>query len=207
MECVRTATTFVLINSNPTWEFKWKEIYAKKIPCFLFSFLFGLTYNVLISHLQFSDVRALKVVLILFAEISSLKVNFQKNLLVGVNVYNSWLTEVVVVFNCKMGSLPFLYMGLPIGGDSRKLNCWHPLIDRIKTKLSGWKSTNLSLDGHLVLLKYVMSSLPIYFLFVLMAPSCIKWSWRLKEERGWLWYRVLVDGYCEEGEGLVMARG
>ena len=68
---------------------------------------------------------------------------------------------------------PFLYLGLPIGGDPRKLKFWQPLIDRIKSRLSGWKSRNLSLGGRLVLLKSVLSSLPVYFLSFFKAPAGI----------------------------------
>jgi len=50
---------------------------------------------------------------------------------------------------------------------------WQPLIDRIKSRLSGWKSRNLSLGGCLVLLKSVLSSLPVYFLSFFKAPAGI----------------------------------
>lgn len=38
-------------------------------------------------------------------------------------------------------------MGLPIDGDLRKLHFLYPLIARIRSRLSGWKSGNLSLWG------------------------------------------------------------
>jgi len=47
------------------------------------------------------------------------------------------------------------------------------LIDRIKSRLLGWKSRNLSLGGRLVLLKSVLSSLPVYFLSFFKASACI----------------------------------
>lgn len=90
--------------------------------------------NISISHLQFVDdilflgvkswinVRSLKVVLILFEAISSLKVNFNKSMLVGVNVATYWLAEAAFVLNCKMGHIPFLYVRLPIDSDSLKPN-------------------------------------------------------------------------------------
>lgn len=62
--------------------------------------------------------------------------NFHKSMLVGVNIHDSWLAEAVSVLNYKLGRLPFLCLGLPIGGDPRKLNCWCHLLDRIKSKLS-----------------------------------------------------------------------
>ena len=138
-----------------------------------------------VSYLQFANdtllvgikswfkFRALKAVLILFESISGLKVNFNKSMLFGVNVNESWLHEAASVMSCKHGCLPFLYLGLPIGGDPWKLQFWYMLVDRIRNRLSGWKCRNLSLGGRLVLLKSVMSSVPVYFLSFFKAPSGI----------------------------------
>lgn len=54
-----------------------------------------------------------------------------KSMLFKINVYESWLSGVASVMNCKHGRLPFFFLGLFIGGDSRKLNFWYPLIDCI----------------------------------------------------------------------------
>jgi len=74
---------------------------------------------------------------------------------------------------CKVGSIPFVYLGLPIGGNARRLSFWDPLISRINSRLSGWRSRYLSLGGRLVLLKSVLSSLPVYALSFFKAPSGI----------------------------------
>jgi hypothetical protein len=82
---------------------------------------------VAVSHLQFADdtllwgakswanVRALRAVLVLFEAMSGLKVNFNKSMLVGVNVTDSWLGEAASVLRCRVGKLPFLYLGLLLG--------------------------------------------------------------------------------------------
>ena len=55
-------------------------------------------------------------VLLLFEEISGLKVNFHKSMLTGINISVSWLDEAAMVMNYRTGSIPFIYLGLPIGG-------------------------------------------------------------------------------------------
>lgn len=60
--------------------------------------------------------RSMHAVLLLFEEISGLKVNFNKSLLTGVNISGLWLAETAMVMNCRMGSIPFAYLGLPIWG-------------------------------------------------------------------------------------------
>jgi len=77
------------------------------------------------------------------------------------------------VMNCKRGKLPFVYLGLPIGGDSRKLSFWKPVVDHIVARLSSWNNRYLSFGGQLFYLKSVMSSLPIYFLSFFKAPAGI----------------------------------
>jgi len=109
----------------------------------------------------------------LFESVSGLKVNFNKSMLYGVNISDSWLHEVTSLLRCKHGRLPFLYLGLPIGGDSRKIVFWYPLVDQIKRRLFGWKSRNLFMGGHLIFLKSVLSSITVCFLSFFKAPSGI----------------------------------
>jgi len=75
------------------------------------------------------NIRAVKVNLILFEIISSLKVNFHKRLLMGVNVTGSWLVEVSVVLNCKFGHVVFLYHDIVVGGDPCLIRFWFPLFN------------------------------------------------------------------------------
>ncbi|CAJ2657379.1 unnamed protein product [Trifolium pratense] len=162
---------------------------------------FGEQGMVSVSHLQFADdtlllgvkswanVRALRVVLVLFETMSGLKVNFNKSMLVGVNISDSWLGEAASVLCCKVGKIPFLYLGLQIGGDPRRLSFWDPVLHRIKNRLSGWKSRFLSFGGRLVLLRSVLTSLPVYALSFFKAPS----------DSGGLWFRVLAARYGVEG--------
>ncbi|PNX74991.1 cysteine-rich receptor-like protein kinase [Trifolium pratense] len=136
-----------------------------------------------VSHLQFADdtlllvvksvanVRALRVVLVLFETMSGLKVNFNKNLLVGVNIPESWLGEAASVLCCKVGKISFLYLALQVGGFPRRLSFWELVLIRMKNRLSGWKSCFLSFGGRLVLLKSVLTSLPVYALSFFKALS------------------------------------
>jgi len=171
-ECIRTATTSVLVNGSPTAEFTLERGLRQgdALSPFLFllaaagfhvlmdSLIFNSLFSgyqmgskelVVVSHLQFADdtlilgdnswvnVRSLRAALMLFESLSRLKVNFSKSQLVGVNVTQSWLSKAVRVLNCRVGSIPFVYLGLPIGGNVRGLSFWEPFIDRIKSRLLG----------------------------------------------------------------------
>ena len=137
------------------------------------------------THLQFADdtliigekrwlnVRSIRAVLLLLEEVSGLKVNFHKSMLTGVNIPDSWLSAAASVMNCQRGLIPFVYLGLPIGGDFRKFSFWKHVVDRIETRLSSWSNKFLSFGGCLVLLKSVLSSLSVYFLSFFKAPAGI----------------------------------
>jgi len=101
-----------------------------------------------LSHLQFADdtlligvkgwsnVRALRAALVLFENMLGLKVNYHKSMLFDINIEDSWLFEAVSILSCTIGRFPFTYLGLPIGGDPRRLNFWDPIIDRLRSRLS-----------------------------------------------------------------------
>jgi len=68
----------------------------------LFSNLQFANDNLLVGEKTWANVRALKVVLILFEVISGFKVNFYKSMLVCVNVNDSWLREASTIMNYKI---------------------------------------------------------------------------------------------------------
>jgi len=49
--------------------------------------------------------------------------------------------------NCKIGQIPLVYLGIPIGGNPRRLTFCQPMLDHVRKNLSSCKSKNLSMDG------------------------------------------------------------
>lgn len=85
----------------------------------------GSNHSVSVTHLQFADdtllfgikswenVQAIWAVLILFDAMSDLKVNFHKSMLMGANIYDSWLNEAASVLRCKVTKVPFCILVSP----------------------------------------------------------------------------------------------
>jgi len=119
--------------------------------------------TLIIGEKSWSNVHSMRAVLLLFEEISGSKVNFNR----------SGLSEAASIMNCRTGTIPFVYLGLPISGDVRNLSFWKPMIDSIVARLSSWNDKFLSFGGRMILLKFVLSSLPIYFLSFFKAPAGI----------------------------------
>jgi hypothetical protein len=60
-----------------------------------------------------------------------------------------------------------------------------PLVDKVADKLPRWKANLLSRAGRLVLVKAVLSSVPIYLMLALELP---KWGFKaIDKRRGFLW--------------------
>ncbi|XP_058783098.1 uncharacterized protein LOC131657751 [Vicia villosa] len=137
------------------------------------------------SHLQYADdtliicekawsnIRCIKGVSLLFEAMSGLKVNFHKSSLVGVNVSHNWLLEAANVLNCGITDLPFVYLGLPIGANPKRMETWSHVLSTVKSRLSGWKNKHLSIGGRIVILKSVLYAIPVYYLSFFKAPTGI----------------------------------
>jgi len=72
-----------------------------------------------------------------------------------------------------VGKVPFLFLGLSIGGNPCRLAFWEPVLHTLKSRLFRWKSRFLSFGGRLTLLKSAMTSLPVYALSFFKALSGI----------------------------------
>jgi hypothetical protein len=63
----------------------------------------------------FSTLQALKELLDTFASATGLRVNYAKSCLMPVNVDDQTLSHLENTFGFVVGSLPFTYLGLPLG--------------------------------------------------------------------------------------------
>jgi hypothetical protein len=77
---------------------------------------------------------AMKAVLRWFELVSGLKVNFSKSCLMGVNVSSSFLQGAASFLHCKLGSIPFIYLGLPVGANPRLASTWDPVVKTIEKR-------------------------------------------------------------------------
>ncbi|GKV29210.1 hypothetical protein SLEP1_g38156 [Rubroshorea leprosula] len=137
----------------------------------------------IVSHLQFADdtiffgeatednIRVVKCIMRIFEMASGLKINFGKSQLMGVEVDNDWKDRMACILCCKKGKFPFKYLGVPIGGNHRRLAMWQPLLRSFTRKLSSWKGQYLSFGGRIMLINSVLSSLPVFLMSIYRIPS------------------------------------
>ncbi|GJU60510.1 hypothetical protein Tco_1238276 [Tanacetum coccineum] len=90
-----------------------------------------------------------------------LKINIAKSNVYGVGVSEENLEAMATLTRCLAGSLPFTYLGLPIGKNMKLTDSWCVMVDKFKSKLSNWKANLLSISGRLTLIKSVLGSFEV----------------------------------------------
>lgn len=106
----------------------------------------------------------LKAILNTFASSMGLVVNFNKSLLVPINVATEKMKVLAGTLGCQIGSLPFSYLGLPMGITKPKIEEFAPLLDRVERKLSVF-STLLSYSGRVEYINTVLTPTVTYAMY------------------------------------------
>lgn len=156
--------------------------------------------TLLVGEATWENLWAMKALLRCFELVSGLTVKFYKSRVIGMNVKHNFQHDVAVFLNCKQGDIPFKYLGVPIGANSRSLSTWEPVIDSLKKRLSSWKRKHLSLGGRVMLINSVLSSLPIYFMSFYKAPKKVI-KILVSIQKNFLW------GGCSEKSKIAWVNG
>ncbi|OAY66623.1 putative ribonuclease H protein [Ananas comosus] len=77
------------------------------------------------------------------------------------------------ILGCKADNLPFCYLGIPLHNKQIRKEDWVSVINRIETRINGWKARLLSQGGRLILVNSVLTSLPLFYLFTFKAPHWV----------------------------------
>jgi len=94
----------------------------------------------------------LKTILDNFALSTGLKVNFSKSSMFSINVPEATMVNLAAILGCQIGSMPFTYLGLPMGTTKPRMTDLTPLmVDRVERRLSACSSL-LSYTGRLQLI-------------------------------------------------------
>ncbi|XP_058742136.1 uncharacterized protein LOC131614590 [Vicia villosa] len=145
-----------------------------------------------------------------FELMSELRVNFLKSNFYAVNV-GEWLLNAASEFlSCKIGFLPFKFLGVKVGDSPRKLTMWKELIAHLKKRLAVWRGFHINIAGKVVLINSVLNMIPIYSLSFYKAPSKVlkeiksmqsKFLWNGRDDKKsihWVGWNTVCKT-CEQG--------
>ncbi|GJX96557.1 RNA-directed DNA polymerase, eukaryota [Tanacetum coccineum] len=88
----------------------------------------------------------------------------------GFGVHSDEVYNTARIVGCSTFSTPFNYLGVKVGGTMSKISSWDEVISNVKSRLSKWKLSSLSIGGRLSLLKSVISSIPLYHMSIFKVP-------------------------------------
>ncbi|RVX06232.1 hypothetical protein CK203_027573 [Vitis vinifera] len=130
--------------------FPTKFVWNSQVPFKVKSFVWLVAHKKMIPSSFLARVEELqthKFILLVFGQISGLKVNLDKSNLYGINLDQDHFSRLALLFYCKVSDWPLLYLGLLLGGNSKARGFWDPVIERILWRLDGWKKVYLSFGG------------------------------------------------------------
>ena len=102
---------------------------------------------------------------------SGLNINFNKLALITFGCEEAWVEEIRRMMHCLVVKLPIAYLGIPLGASPHRVETWKLMIEKIKKRLPLWKEKLLSRAGRLVLIEFVLNSLPLYYLSIFKIPK------------------------------------
>ncbi|RVW13005.1 LINE-1 retrotransposable element ORF2 protein [Vitis vinifera] len=200
----------------------------------------GLEINV--SHLLFADdtiifcearqdhITYLSWILVWFEAASGLRINLAKSEVILVGEVED-IEMLAVELGCKVGTLPSVYLGLPLGAKHKAMAMWDGVEARMRRRLALWKRQYLSKGGRITLIKSTLASMPIYQLgsmerkihlinwevvctqkesggglgirkIDLLNKALLgKWIWRFAFEEDFFWKKVVGVKYGQLGFG------
>eukprot|EP00253_Pinus_taeda_P018333 PITA_18333 len=119
--------------------------------------------------------RRFKETLDLFLQDSGGKLSNNKCMIYTWNVPRHITQRISLIMEIPaQGNLShFMYLGLPLAKETIKTEIWVKLIEKLRGKLQSWGVYWLNLAGRTILIKAILSALPIYQFATTLAPASI----------------------------------
>lgn len=132
------------------------------------------------------EMLVLRGILSVFVDASGLHTNMEKTEIFPISCNGVNLDDCLSIFPGRISNFPCKYLGLPL--HTRKLGKLElqPLVDKVGSRIPGWKGRFFTSAGREVLVKNTLSSTPIYHLTILQQN---KWLYKRIDRlrRAFLW--------------------
>jgi hypothetical protein len=115
----------------------------------------------------------LKWLMMCFEQLPGMKINYHKSDLTPINLDPEDTKKYAQILCCEIGSFPFRYLRVPLNYEKLKREDIQPIVDRILSRISGWKGRLLSYGARHTLLRAFVASMPIYLMSVIKFPKWV----------------------------------
>eukprot|EP00253_Pinus_taeda_P010526 PITA_10526 len=138
--------------------------------------------NMLFGHPSVQEDLKFKSPLNEFSEASGANINNVKSQIFFFHTPGITQSSTASILGFAIASLPSKYLGAPMTDSTLKHSSSQVLLEKIEACLSSWTFRALNMASHLVLVKFVLQSMPLYLFFVLATPK-----WVLKRIKNLRW--------------------
>jgi len=132
------------------------------------SHLFYADYALFLGEWSKRNIHNLARILRCFYVSSGLRVNFNKSKVFGLGAQFLETCNWANPLGCEPSTLPFHYLGVPVGARINIKSSWNPIIEKFESRLSPWKSKTLSFRN-----RRHWGSMPTYYLSIFAAPLVV----------------------------------
>ena len=129
--------------------------------------------TILFSSVEDQHLKNLMCCLVLFENLSGMRINYHKSELIPINLEPLDIHRISHIFCCPVGDFPIKYLGVPLHFDKLIREDIQPLVDKIIKKIASWKGKLLSHAARLALIRTCLASIPVYLLSFIKFP---KWA-------------------------------
>ena len=130
--------------------------------------------SLILMHADRKNADCLMDILNRYCAISGQKISEAKSsIYFSRNTQVDTRAEVCEALNIMIESLSDKYLGLPAMVGADRSDCFHHQIDRVNSRINGWKEKLLSMGGKEILIKSVAQAVPVYAMMVFKVPKKI----------------------------------
>ena len=120
-----------------------------------------------------------------FEAISGLSINLNKSEILSVGRVEN-VELLAFELGCKVGALPFTYLGLPLGAPHKSVVVWDGVEERMWKRLALWKRQFIFKGGRITFIWSTLVSMPIYLMSLMRMLRVVKLRLE-KIQRDFLW--------------------
>jgi hypothetical protein len=149
--------------------------------------------TILVMRADTLELRHLKQILLDYAKSTGLKINFQKSNLIPINISDHRAQELAEIFGCAIATMPFTYLGLPMGTTKPNATELMPLVCRIERRVTS-STLLMSHAGKLAYVNAIITSIANFTMCTIeINPKILQHIEKIRR-------RVLWSKQTDEGE-------
>lgn len=127
--------------------------------------------TILITKAHPKNLKIIKHVLDMYAQMSGLHINLNKTIFVPIAISEQLISSISRILGYRRGTFLIKYLGLQLSIKKPRKQDFLLLISSTQKRLAGWKSHLLSISDRRILVCFVMSVIPLHYMHAFRLPT------------------------------------